>query len=231
MKDAMNDKLQAAISEAILTAAFTEAAEQEIAELEAMDIEVPEPTAKQLREIERAVRSVSRKRRYGSSCAWRAVAMVAIVFSIAVSLVMVQPSVRASVWDFVVSVYEKYITFDFSESGVENDYELGEYKIKYIPKGYYILDAKANPLKTEMIFTNGEANIDISLYTTDLNGLNFDYGQAEKTDVEINNFLGYLVCQKDSDVKWIAWGDESMAIVIRASLSEKEIIKIAKNIE
>lgn len=41
--------------EAYLKAAFREAAEQEIAELEAIDIDVPEPTEEQKKEIQQAI--------------------------------------------------------------------------------------------------------------------------------------------------------------------------------
>ncbi len=47
--------------EEFLKAAFTEAARQEIAELEAMEIEVPSPTVEQRKEIEEMIAKMNNK--------------------------------------------------------------------------------------------------------------------------------------------------------------------------
>ncbi len=231
MSEKMNDKLQEAINEAVLKTAFTEAAEQEIAELEAMDIEVPSPTEKQRKEIEKAIRDTSRKQKRGTSRIWRTVAMFAIFFCVAASVIMIQPTVRASVWDFVVSFYEKYLSFDFDEEEPSIQYDFGEHRINYIPAGYSLIETQDNPLKTKMLFSNGQDAIIVTQYATELNALNFDYDKTTKKDLKINNYSGYLVGQEDSETKWLAWGDEASSIVIQADLSEKELIKIAENIK
>lgn len=231
MSEKMNEKLQEAINEAVLKAAFAEAAEQDIAELEAMDIEVPSPTEKQRKEVEKAICNIDRKKRHSANRAWRAVAMIAIVFCVAASIIMVQPTVRASVWDFVVSFYEKYLSFDFDEEEPLLEYEFGEHSITYLPNGYQLIERSENPLKMETIFSDGESTIIIWYYDTELNALNFDYGDAEKKDLTINNVAGYLISQKDSATKWLMWGDESSSFIIKATISEKELKKIAENVE
>ena len=231
MSEKRNDKLQEAINEAVLKAAFTEAAERELAELEAMDIEVPQPTEKQRKEIEKAIRGTSRTQKRGISRAWRAVAMFAIFFCVAASIIMIQPTVRASVWDFIVSVYEKYLSFDFDEEEANASFALGQYTITYIPECYEGEDTQANPLKSKAVFSNGRDSITVTCYPTEINAFLLDYEQAEKEKLFIGQYEGYCIRQTDTNTKWLIWGDSSKTFVLIATLSDKEILKVAENIK
>jgi len=227
MSEKMNDK----INETILREAFKEAAEQEIAELEAMDIEVPSPTEKQRKEIEKAIQNSARRPKWNVHRFWKCAAMIAITFCVAASVILFQPKVRASVWDFVVSFYEKYLSFDFDKKEPSVEYEFGDHVITYMTEGFILTDTQANPLKTILNFTNGEESIRITSYKTELTSLSLDFGQAVKKDLTINGCSGYIVSQKDSGMKWLAWGDDSKAFLIKSTISEKELKKIAENIE
>lgn len=231
MGEKKNDKLQETISEAVLQAAFAEAAEQEIAELEAMDIEVPSPTEKQRKEIEKAIRDTSRKQKRGSSRVWRAVAIFAIFFSVAASVIMIQPTVRASVWDFVVSFYEKYLSFDFDAKEANANYIFGEYAVTYVPDEFVWDDASTNPMKATMIFKKGKETISIAVYSADVSTMSVDIEQGTTESVKIRNYDGYIVDYRDSDQKELVWGDDTHTFIIRSSLSKKEMLKIAENIK
>ena len=148
-----------------MKSAFKEAAAQDIAELEAMDIEICYPTEKQRREIERAARKVERKASSGFGHAWRAVAMVVIVCCIGCGVLMMQPSVRASVWDVVVSFFEKYFTFDANGDAPRYEYPIGDYMIGYVPAGYELQDQQETPYKVAISFKSNEGEFLISVYT------------------------------------------------------------------
>lgn len=231
MSEKQNEKLQEAINEAVLQAAFTEAAEQELAELEAMDIEVPQPTEKQRKEVEKAMRDTCRKEKRGTSRVWRAVAMFAIFFCVAASIIMIQPTVRASVWDFIVSVYEKYLSFDFDEEETNANFEFGEHTITYIPNGYIGGDVQNTPLKSKITFTNPEEAFSITVFPTAISSLNVDREQGTTESLRINDYSGYIVQYEETEQKELIWGDDTYTFIIRGSLSKKEMIKIAENIK
>ena len=86
----MKNKYDDALQEAFLKRAIQEAAELDIAELEAMDVEVIPPTDKQRREIAREIRRAEKK---GTSFKGisRAVAVIAIAFSITFAVPFAQP--------------------------------------------------------------------------------------------------------------------------------------------
>ena len=219
------------IKEAVLKSAFKEAAEQDLAELEAMDIEILYPTEKQRRDIERAAKKAERKASPRFGRVWRAVAMIAIVCCLGCGLLMAQPSVRASVWDVVTSFFEKYFTFGYDNDAANKTYNIGEYTITYIPAGYEIIDRQELPHKVALAFNNGDAELLVVLYTTSFNQVSGDNENASVKTITIGDMDGYLIKESDTGVYKLVWGDSQHTFTIKASVLEKEIIKIAENIK
>lgn len=227
----MKNKYDDAIREAFLKSAFEEAARQDIAELEALDINVKYPTKKQKREIEREIRKVERASSRGFSRFGRAVAMIAIVCCLVFGAVMTQPAVRASVWDVVVSFFEKYLSFDFDAEEPEYGYNLGDYEATYVPEGFNLEETQSNPLKVSSVFKNGDVAITISIYSTPLNITNIDVETSETQSMDIGDLKGYFTVYNNSTYKELTWGNDTHTFFISSTISKDEIIKIAKSIQ
>ena len=219
------------IKEAVLKSAFKEAAEQDLAELEAMDIEILYPTEKQRRDIERAAKKAERKASPRFGRVWRAVAMITIVCCLGCGLLMAQPSVRASVWDVVTSFFEKYFTFGYDNDAANKTYNIGEYTITYIPAGYEIIDRQEQPIKTILNFNNGHQDLLVFLYTTPFNQISGDNENTTVKGVMIGEQKGCFVKESNTDVYKLIWGNDNHTFTIKAAMAEKEIIKIAENIK
>lgn len=226
----MKNKYDEAVSEAFLKSAFEEAAAQELAELDEMDIEIEPPTDKQRREIERELRKLERK---GSAWGWvkRTAAIIAIVVSLSFGLLMTQQDVRASVFDAIVSFFEKYVVFAFADSEPRADYVIGDYKITYVPEGYYLENQHNNPAKTELSFSNGENDIYVYFYQTPFNETSADSKRVVVNAVEMGDMKGCFMEYDGFDYNELVWGDDSYTFKIKSPISKEEIIKIAKNIK
>lgn len=227
----MKYKYDDAVFEAFLKSAFQEAAAQDIAELEAMDIEIRYPTEKQRREIEREIRRAERKASSRVRRAWRTVAMIAIVCSLTFGMLMIQPSVRASVFDVVVSFFEKYLSFSFNADTQNATYAMGEYTITYVPGEYILKDKQEDLVKTVLTFKNGESALFIYLYPTPFSQAYEDNENATTEAVTVGDMQGYLMQYDNNSVKKLIWGDEKHTFTVRGAISEDEILKIAKNIK
>lgn len=227
----MKNKYDDALQEAFLKSAFEEAARQDIAELEAMNIEVRYPTEKQKREIQREIRKVERGSSRGFSRFGRAVAMIAIVCCLVFGTIMTQPAVRASVWDVVVSFFEKYLSFDFDKNETEYGYQIGDYQVTYVPDGYILDGAHKNPLKESLDFKNGNNTMCIVLYPSPFNTQNIDIESGKNKSVSIGDYSGYLISYDDSERKELTWGNGQVTFFVRGIVSEKEILRIAESIQ
>ena len=228
----MKNKYDDALREAFLKSAFKEAAALDLAELESKDVEIRYPSKKQKRDIERAIRKVEHTNSVGFGRISRAVAMIAIVCCLALGAIMLQPTVRASVWDVVVSFFEKYLSVDFDTDRQVAEYKLGEYVIGYIPDDYHLDEAHDNSLKSDMIFKNiGDNTISLCLYNTPFSKADADIENGRIENVSIGNAAGYIITYASEDMVQLVWGDDLNTFIIRSNIPEKEIIKIAKNIK
>lgn len=228
----MKNKYDDALREAFLKSAFKEAAALDLAELESKDIEIRYPSKKQKRDIERAIRKVEHTNSVGFGRISRAVAMIAIVCCLALGAIMLQPTVRASVWDVVVSFFEKYLSVDFDTDRQVAEYKLGEYVIGYIPDGYYLEETQENMLRIDMIFKNNLENaISVSLYDTSFSHTGADIENGKSRAVTVADSAGYLITYVDDKELQLVWGDSIKTFIIRGAISEKEIMRIAKSIK
>lgn len=227
----MKNDYKEALREAFLKSAVIEAAEREAAEAAAMDIEVPEPTEEELRAIDRIIRDMDRKKQKGQGRVWRAVAMIAVVFALTFGIIMMQPTVRASVLDVVISFFEKYFSFDFDTDAPKFEYALGDYTVTYVPDGYLLDGVETFPSKTTFVFRKGEKAINIILYPSSFSQANVDTEISASKSVRVGILDGYLNQYKNKEFKQLIWGDETHCFMVRGELSEEEILKIAKNIK
>ena len=228
----MKSKYEDALQEALLKSAFREAAEQDLAELEekAKQLDIRYLSDKQLRALERLERREERKASARGNGGWRAVAMIAVVFSLMFGLLLTQPTVRASVLDTVVSFFEKYLSFGFGAEEPAVEYALGEYTVTYLPEGYELIDKQEQPHKVKMTFSNGEAELHVILYWTALRQADGDNENATVKSVTIGDYDGWLVQATDSTFIKLIWGDDHHTFTIQGDLTGKEILKIAENI-
>ena len=228
----MKNKYEDALQEAFLKSAFREAAEQDLAELEekAKQLDIRYLSDKQLRALQRLERREERKASASGNGGWRAVAMIAVVLSLTFGLLLTQPAVRASVLDTMVSFFEKYLSFGFGADQPAVEYALGEYTVTYLPEGYVLSGKQENPIKTELVFSNGETNLYIYLYAAAFSQVDGDKENATTKAVSIREKEGRLILPQDSVLIKLVWGDESHSLSIKGTLPEKEILKIAENI-
>ncbi len=225
----MENKYDKAISEAFLKSAFEQAAAEDIAELEALDIEVPEPSAKQRREIERRIRAIGKKGGVVSTLK-RIAAAICIVISVSFALLMLKDEVRASVMDAVVAFFDKYVVIAFSGEQNNVDYRIGEYTITYMPKEYEFDSSDENPIRIKVAFKKAKLETIVYLYNTPFNKTSADNESTEVEYITLGNDNGYFADYNDAGASKLVWGNEAYTFTIKSPLPKEEILKIAKNI-
>ena len=222
----MKNKYDDALGETFLKSAFNEAAELEFSEIGKTDVDIKYPTEKQQREIERAM---SKNKNTTATKIWRAVAMIAIVFCLTFGVLMLQPSVRASVLDVVITFFEDYLNIELGSSIPSVNFPLGDYTITYIPEGYMLTDSKDTLVSKVKTFSSGENELVIYYYDTPYNKVNV--GNENLTEVTIGDLHGCFIEYQNPNINNLIWGNENYYFSIRSTLSKKEMIKIAENIK
>ena len=222
----MKNKYDEALGEAFLKSAFKEAAELEFSEISKTDVDIKYPTDKQQREIGRAI---AKKKNSAVSKIWRAVAMIAIVFCLTFGVLMLQPTVRASVLDVVITFFEDYLNINLGSNEPTANYPLGDYTITYIPNGYILTDSKDTLLHNTKTFSDNKNELNIYYYNSPYKKVNVD--NESLSEIKIGELHGYFIEHENPELNNLIWGNENYYFSIRSALPKKEMIKIAENIK
>ena len=226
----MNSECCELLEEAVLKSAFRTAIQEEIAAVERIAVTVRYPSAAQRRAEERALRRVLGEKRKHSRVS-RAVAMIAAFFGLSCCLLMLQPTVRASVMDAFVTFFGDHMSITFHEETDAVQYALGDYMVTYIPDGYTLTETNDRPLSYSQTYKNGDSYIQISYYSAGSVKFALDTEHTTAKFVQIGDQQGYLVKFDDENRHSLHWGDENCAFAIKGTITEKEILKIAKSIQ
>lgn len=225
----INKSVDKAVVDAVLEKAFADAFDREMAELEKEELPDKEMPAKYKR-IERRYYNKKmgiRSRGYAVFC--RAAASVLIFIGVGFSLMMMSPTIRASVWNSVVEFYETYMALDFSAKEKKN-VVIGDYTLGYVPRGYILGFEQKTRIGGKYRFVNGEGGkFTVSYYLSEKTDIKYDNENREFKKVLINGIDAYMI-EYDANNCTLIWELGMVSFSIEGNIQFEEIKKIAKNI-
>lgn len=233
MADKNNNHANAELLDAVLKSAFTDAFQQEMADLEADAEQYKDrrPTEEQMKAERRAYKKSLRKPTRVWSVARRIAASFLIVLGLGGAVLFFVPEVKAAIVDTIVEFWDTHVSFHFSKSNVE--IQLGEHTLYYLPKGYELTDTIKTASIARFIFTN-KNNDEIILHcmADTVSPPDIDYERRTIRTVEIPNYEAYaLLPDNTNDGIVIIWGDQTQSFMLKSNLPLDELIDIAKSIK
>jgi len=220
------NKINEAVFDTVLAQAFMDEFEQEMDELEKEPLEHKELPEK-YRKIERRYYN----RLYGNKTKKylylrRAVACILICMSIGFACLMAAPNVRATLWESMVTFYEKYLKIEF---GADNGEQIGEFYAGYIPDGFVRTDVFESKLKNTYQYENDSLIFTINYYYSTEKTLVFDSEQGMPHPIRINGQEAFWI-EYDNQACSVAWKIDNCVFVVEGNISRNEMIKIAENL-
>ena len=220
------NKINEAVFDTVLAQAFMDEFEQEMDELEKEPLEHKELPEK-YRKIERRYYN----RLYGNKTKKylylrRAVACILICMSIGFVCLMAAPNVRATVWESVVTFYEKYLKIDF---GADKGEQIGDFYAGYIPDGFVRTEEFETILQNTYQYENGSQIFCINYFNISNNNLDLYQEQGTPYPVRINEQEAYWIDYNNGTVS-VVWQINNCNIVIEGNIPLEELVKIAENI-
>jgi len=215
-----------AVFDTMLAKAFMEEFEQEMDELEKEPLERKELPGK-YRKLERKYYNKlygNKTKKHPYLC--RIAACVLICMSIGFACLMATPNVRATVWESMVTFYEKYLKIDF---GADKGEQIGDFYAGYIPDGFVRTEEFETEFQNMYQYEN-EAQMFLIMYYKESNN-NIDYDQERGTlmPVRINGQEAYCI-EYNNETIAIVWELDNCSFVIEGNISLKEMLDIAEKI-
>lgn len=162
------------------------------------------------------------------------VAVFLLVCSITFGTVMVvSPTVRATVIEWVIEWYETYIVYRFF--GTSDISEMPRYNITELPSGYNSVGKTREVVDGMVIIYESEENMIYFEYahTEDGSALIVNIEGVEIYEIRVNESYGHLYLSKDSkESNIIIWYDEQEKIqfMIDGFVSQDELLKMARSV-
>lgn len=231
MADKNNNHANAELLDAVLKSAFTDAFQQEMADLEADAEQYKDrrPTEEQMKAERRAYKKALRKPIQVWSVARRIAASFLIVLGLGGAVLFFVPEVKAAIVDTIVEFWDTHVSFHFSKSNVE--IQLGEHTLYYLPKGYELTDKLETPVFSQYEFTNGSDSITLKCMKNDISRIETDNETCTIQSIEIPGYTAYaLIPNTSQNILTVIWGNETQSNILEGHLDLKEMIKIAKSI-
>ena len=232
MADKNNNHANAELLDAVLKSAFTDAFQQEMADLEADAEQYKDrrPTEEQMKAERRAYKKALRKPVRVWSVARRIAASFLIVLGLGGAVLFFVPEVKAAIVDTIVEFWDTHVSFHFSKSNVE--IQLGEHTLYYLPKGYELTDKLETPVFSQYFFENDTNIIFLDIANNDISKIEMDNENCIIETVEIPYYTAYAIIPNDhSDASTIVWGNEELSFTLEGNLSINELVRIAKSIK
>ena len=166
------------------------------------------------------------------------IAVVILVLSLSFgSLMVVSPTVRAAVVNWVVEWYETHITYRYSGETIKED--MPQYTITDLPDGY--VEEKSQKIEWENYVRNTYVNKKTNdimyfdyVYMQQGSEWDYDTEDVQCVPVTINGLKGQLFLADDWEEKWntITWIDpeQNIQFSVDANLSESDILHIAESV-
>lgn len=219
------NKINEAVFDTVLAQAFMDEFEQEMDELEKEPLEHKELPEK-YRKIERRYYN----RLYGNKTKKylylrRAVACILLCMSIGFACLMAAPNVRATVWESVVTFYEKYLKIDF---GTDKGEQIGDFYAGYIPDGFVRTDVFETHFQNMYQYENDSLIFTINYYR-DTNNIDFDQEQGDLYPIRINGQEAYWFDYNNGTIVMV-WKIDNISFAIEGNISLKEMLDIAEKI-
>lgn len=219
------------IFDAVLTRAFADAAEAELAEIERdcpQTVDYPE----KYRKIERK----AYRKRWGGGFRWtrtmqRAAAWILVIGLAGGALLMMVPEVRAGFRNLVATSFEKYITFESVTTSATCSDKKGDYCFEYMPENY-VETEYSNKLGVKYKFESiiDDTYFKISYYPCNSISFRYDNEHSIVKEYEINGNNAYLIYFEIDEDYTLTWNDGVNIFRIDGNISSDEILKIARNI-
>lgn len=235
MADKNNNHANAELLDAVLKSAFTDAFQQEMADLEADAEQYKDrrPTEEQMKAERRAYKKSLRKPTRVWSVARRIAASFLIVLGLGGITMFCVPEVNAVIIGTIVEFLDNHVDFNFSKNSSE--VQLGAYTLNYLPKGYVLTDSTEAYTICRYTFTNNNERIVLHCLKNSLSQISSDDENRTMMPIEITNYVAYALIPKTLDNEeteiTIVWGNEESCFMLKGNLSLKEMTKIARGFQ
>jgi len=224
------------IFDTILEQAFNDAAEVRFNEIEK---ECPKNTqlSEKHKKIEQKAYQKYTQRNRSVSLSSRlkpfhkvAACFVAVLLA-GVIMVFSVPTVRAGFNNFIISVFDKYISLDSYNTNNNSSIETIDYTFDFIPEGYEEVEfTDLEKISYTFQSTFDESYFKISYYPSAHTSISFDNEYSKITECTINGYTGHWVKYDISPVITLVWNDGDNIFKINGTVSEEIIAEIARNI-
>ena len=159
--------------------------------------------------------------------------LIAIALSLTITVTGVK-ALREPVWDFFVSIYEKFtrITGNRPDGAEPTNTALPiiviQYEATYLPEGYVLDDYSASLSLVSYFYSFGEKLILIDQYPKSTI-LTVDTEEAEAVPIDIGRFMG-LSTSKDG---WhiLVWYTDEYGFLVQGSCAFEELVKVAERLK
>lgn len=232
MADKNNNHANAELLDAVLKSAFTDAFQQEMAELEADAEQYKDrrPNDAQMKAERRAYKKALRKPIQVWSVARRIAASFLIVLGLGGAVLFFVPEVKAAIVDTIVAFWDTHVSFHFSKSNVE--IQLGEHTLYYLPKGYELTDKLETSSTSRYIFTNTTDELILYCMADIATAPKIDSEQRTIQTIELAGYEAYALLPNDANNETLLiWGNETRSFMLKGNLLLSELITIARNIK
>lgn len=224
------------IFDTILEQAFNDAAEARFNEIEK---ECPKNTqlSEKHKKIERKAYQKYTQRNRSVSLSSRlkpfhkvAACFVAVLLAGAIMVFSV-PTVRAGFNNFIISVFDKYISLDSYNTNNNSSIETIDYTFDFIPEGYEEVEyTDLGKISYTFQSTFDDTYFIINYSPSTYTSISIDNEYSKITECTINGYIGYLIQYDISTVNTLIWNDNENVFEIYGTISEETILKIATNI-
>ncbi len=217
--------------DAVLRGAFADSFQKELDRYEANSKNYADavPSDAQKKAARREYKRVTKKRSGVLSVLRRIAAVIVVVLGAGAVLMLAAPEVRAAVRDTVVTFFDRFADFRFSEKS--EPVELGEHALYYLPEGYVLTSQKEMSFYSFYTFSNGTDEIYLRCMLSDFSTIALD---TENHTVQEAEIPGYTAYTQTADVpgneNTVVWGDEEHAFVLSGMLPVKELLKMARGL-
>lgn len=225
------------IFDTILEQAFNDAAEARFNEIEK---ECPKNTqlSEKHKKIERKAYQKYTQRNRSVSLSSRlkpfhkvAACFVAVLLAGAI-IVFSVPTVRADFYNLIVSVFEKYVSFDSVAALSDNSLETTEYIFEFIPAEYEQTDYyKTNGVTYTFQNRVEDKYFTISYHPNNSTSIHYDNEYSTMSQHSVSGNIAYLIVPEDDTIIELIWNDGNKLFTISGDISEELIFKIAENIK
>jgi hypothetical protein len=161
--------------------------------------------------------------------------IIALVLAFTTTVLSVK-SLRESVWNFIVEVYEKWSILRFvdeggSSTGADGVPQLVVSMPTYVPEGYVLIFEDSNNISGVYKYKNSSGNtILYKQYCTD-SGLQmiFNTEEVETENIKIGTIDGIYF--ENKGCRNIIWRNEKYLFSVSSKISKDELLKIAESIK